>query len=228
MRLERVEQLGPHGGLRRDLDLRQVEDDRPALGPEGGGVRDDVQDEVDDRGAEALAVAPPDVAVVEVEAARPVDPRRERELRPPVVDDPAPEEPLSPGVHLGRDRLGHGEEPRVHREREPEVALVVEAHRVDLAERVLAVEHPAVGARQQRVGDVPQPRLDRGARPRGRSGSLDPLAAEVGRDVGAVEPAGPCVLDAQRRARDRVARGGERDRRARGARAPAGDGRAAP
>ena len=33
--------------------------------------------------------APPDVAVVEVEAARAVDPRRERELGPPVVDDPA-------------------------------------------------------------------------------------------------------------------------------------------
>ena len=147
-----------------------------------------------------------------MEAARPVDPRRERELGSPVVDDRAAEEPLGPRVHLVRDGRRHGEEPRVHREREPEVALVVEAHRVDLAERVLAVEHPAVGTRQQGVGDVAEPRLDRGTRPRGRPGALDPLAAQVGRDVGAVEPARAGVLDAQRRARDRVARGGERDR----------------
>ena len=35
-----------------------------------------------------------------------------------------------------------------------EVALIVERHGVDLAERILAVEHPAVGARKQGVGDV--------------------------------------------------------------------------
>ena len=46
-------------------------------------------------------------------------------------------------------------------EGELEVALVVQRHRRDLPERVLAVEHPAVGAREQRVGDVADALLDR-------------------------------------------------------------------
>ena len=70
-----------------------------------------------------------------------------------------------------------------------EVALVVQRHGRDLAERVLAVEHPAVGARQQRVGDVADALLDRRIRPRRGTGALDPLALQVGGNRGAVETA---------------------------------------
>ena len=51
--------------------------------------------------------------VIEVESARAEDPRREFELSGPVFDGPAAEERLRPGVHLARDLLGDGHEPRV-------------------------------------------------------------------------------------------------------------------
>ena len=86
--------------------------------------------------------------------------------------------------------------------RQLQVALVVERHRRHLAERILAVEHPAVGAAQERVGDVAKPDLDRGAGPRGRPGALDPLALQVARDFGADEVALARVLDLDRRAAD--------------------------
>ena len=56
-----------------------------------------------------------------------------------------------------------------------QVPLVVERHRRDLAERVLAVEHPAVGAREQRVGDVADALLDRRVGLGAGAGALDPL-----------------------------------------------------
>ena len=135
-----------------------------------------------------MAVGGADVAVVEVQAAGAEDLGGEAELPPPVVDDGPPEEAAPPVVHLGGHLLGHGEEARVPGDGEPEVALVVERHGADLAERVLAVEHPAVGSREQRIRDVAQPALQ--ARPRlgGRPRALDPLPPQVGRDLAALEP----------------------------------------
>ena len=87
-------------------------------------------------------------------------------------------------------------------DRELEVALVVERHGIDLPEGVLAIEHPAVGARQQRVGDVAQAALR--ARPRlgGGPGALDPLALQIGRDLAPLEVAVAGVLNPDARARD--------------------------
>ena len=109
-------------------------------------------------------------------------------LRQSSNDRPAEEAPR-PAVHLAGDVLGDAQEERVPVDGELEIALVVERHRVDLAERVLAVEHPAVGAGEQRVGDVAQAALGRGARPGGGARALDPLALEVGRDLAAGEAA---------------------------------------
>ena len=86
---------------------------------------------------------------------------------------------------------------------------------VDLAERVLAVEHPAVGAGEQRVGDVAQALLEsaRAACAAG-PGALDPLPLQVGRDLAAVEVAVAGVLDADGGARDQRRR--DRGRRCAG------------
>ena len=92
------------------------------------------------------------------------------------------EEALRPRVHLAGHLLGHAQEQRVAVDRELQVALVVERHRRELAERVLAVEHPAVGARQQRVGDVADALLQRGVGLGRRAGALDPLALQVVRE----------------------------------------------
>ena len=160
-------------------------------------VVDHVQHEVDDRGREARAVGRADVAVVEVQAAGAEDARREVELPSPVGDDRAAEEAAAPSCSSRRRPARRRRGRRgSRRDRQLQVALVVERHRRDLAERVFAVEHPAVGAREQRVGDVAQARLERGARLGGRAGALDPLALEVGRDVAAVEAAGAGVADA--------------------------------
>src|SRR5688500_20075696 len=71
--------------------------------------------------------------------------------------------------------------------RQLQVALVVERHRAELTEGVLAVEHPAVGTRQQRIRNVANALLDRyiglGARP----GALNPLPLQIRRDLAAGE-----------------------------------------
>ena len=99
----------------------------------------------------------------------------------------------------------------VPREGQLEVALVVERHAVDLAERVLAVEHPAVGAREQRVRDVANALGRRGARPGGRAGALNPLPLEIAGDVAAVELSRPGVADGDAGAADQRIGAEERD-----------------
>ena len=92
--------------------------------------------------------------VVEVQAAGAKDLGREVELLFPVAYDGASEESLRPFVHLARHLLGNLREHGSALDGQLEVALVVQGHCRDLAERVLAVEHPAVGAREERVGHV--------------------------------------------------------------------------
>src|SRR5688500_20156343 len=84
-----------------------------------------------------------------------------------------------------------------------QIALVVERHRAQLTEGVLAVEHPAVGARQQRIGNVADALVDRRARLGARAGALNPLALQVGRDLAPRELAVARVLYADVRPRDR-------------------------
>ena len=78
----------------------------------------------------------------------------EVELLAPVSDYESPEKTLRPLVHLGGDFFGDAKEEWVFGNCEQEVALVVQRHCIDLSEGVLAIEHPAVGARKERVGDV--------------------------------------------------------------------------
>ena len=113
-----------------------------------------------------------------------------------------PKKPRGPGVHLRRDRLGDAQERLVAAEGDLEVAQVVERHRVDLAERILAVEHPAVGPGEQGVGHVADARLHRRARPGGGSGPLDPLPLQVVGDLRTLELPLARLLHGQRRARD--------------------------
>ena len=120
------------------------------------------------------------MTVVEMEAARAEDARREVELRAPVVDDRAGRRIAGP-TRSSRRRPASAARMNtvVAGEGELEVALVVERHRVDLPERVLAVEHPAVGAREQRVGDVADALA--GARAAGSPGRCPESTAAGGR-----------------------------------------------
>ena len=68
-----------------------------------------------------------------------------------------------------------------------QVPLVVERHRRQLAERVLAVEHPAVGAGEQRVGDVADALVDRTVGLGAGARALNPLPLQVVRDLAAGE-----------------------------------------
>ncbi len=212
VRLQRVQHSSPQRRLLGRLDLGQVEHDGPSFRAEDGLVAHHVQHEVDDRRREPGAVDPADVTIIEVQPAGAEDPGGERELLAPVADDRPAEEALRPAVHLAGNLLGDAQERGITGERQPEVSLVVERHRLGLAECILAVEHPAVGPRQQRVGHVPETRLERGSGPGRRSSALDPLPLQVRRDVAAREVPGPGVADQQARSGDRGVRIEEPDR----------------
>ena len=199
---ESREDVVPQSRFLGGLDLGQVENDRGSRAGQRPVIVGHVEDEVDDRRGKAGAVPLSHVAVVEVQAAGAKHLRREVELPAPVGDDGPPEEALRPLVHFLRDAFGDAQEKRVLLDRQPEVALVVERHRVDLPDCVLAVEHPAVGAREQGVGDVAQAVLGARPRPRGGPRALDPLALQIGGDLAALEPAVAGVLNPDTRARD--------------------------
>ena len=210
--LERREQIVPHHRILDVLYLRQVERERGTGAAEHLVVVDDEGGEVRRGCGVAGTVRMLDVAVVQVKAARPEHLRREVELLLPVGDGAAAEEAFRPAVHFIRNLLGRTHEHRIAREGELQVPLVVQRHRPDLAERVLAVEHPAVGAGEQRIRDVADAGLDRGIRLGGRTGPLDPLALQVVRDLASLEVAAPGVRDGDIRARDDRIRIEEPDR----------------
>src|SRR5207249_11469574 len=76
---------------------------------------------------------------------------------------------------------------------------VVTRQRRQLAEGVLAVDHPAAGARQESGRDVPDALGDGGVRLGRRTGALDPLTLEVSGDFAADKRpvAGVANLDAR-------------------------------
>jgi hypothetical protein len=157
--------------------------------PFGAQPRLVVHDEggqIDDRGREAAAVGAPDVAIVEVQPAGPEDLGGEPELLLPVADNRPAEERLRPGVHLG----GHASVALRNTS-----SLWIASFRLrwlssaiveSWPERVLAVEHPAVGAGQQRVGDVADALVHRRRGLGAGAGALDPLPLQVGRNRAAV------------------------------------------
>src|SRR5690348_18494237 len=97
------------------------------------------------------------------------------------------EETGRPGVHLPSNLLGDFQENGIAVERELQIALVVERHRRDLTERIFAIEHPAVSARKERVGDVAQRGFDRRTRPGCRACTLNPLPAKIAGNLAADE-----------------------------------------
>ena len=187
MALQGVEHRAPQRRLLGGLNLRQVEHDRRSLLLQAAVVAGDVEHRIDDGGRKPGAAGLAHVAVVEVQPAGAEDLGGEPQLRRPVVDDGAPEKALPPGVHAGGHLLGGGQEHVVAGDRQPQVALVVERHGGDLAERVLAVEHPAVGARQQRVRGVADAAVYRRIGLGGGAGALDPLPLQIVRNLAAGE-----------------------------------------
>jgi hypothetical protein len=209
--LQRGQDGVPERRLFGRLDLRQVGDDRRAGVAQALVVVRDEDAEVDDGGREAATVVEPDVAVVEVQAARAEDLGREVELLRPVRDDRPAEEVLRPVVHLAGDFLGDGHEDRRAIDRELQVPLVVEGHGADLSEGVFGVEHPAVGAGEERVGDVSEADFHRGIRACRGSSALDPLALQVRGNLAPHEPARACVADRHASSRDDARRIEEAD-----------------
>ena len=113
-----------------------------------------------------------------------------------------PKKPCAHRFISAADFFGDAQEAWVFGDRKLEVALVVERHGIDLPEGVLAIEHPAVSAREQSVGDVAQAALGARPWPSGRTGALDPLAHQIGRDLAPVEVSVASVLNADARPRN--------------------------
>lgn len=133
-----------------------------------------------------------------MEAAGSEDAGGHLQLIVPVGDDFPAVEADSPVVHLPGNDLGDVMELRVADESQLHVPDVVQRHGVDLTQSVLAIEHPAVGSRQQGIGDIAQPRC-RGCSGLGRwSGALDPLALQVVGDHRSLETAGPSIGNCDR------------------------------
>src|SRR5215470_6808277 len=146
-----------------------------------------------------------------MEAARPEDPRRETKLLLPVADSRTPQKSLGPAIDVHGNLLRHFQEQRIVVDGQLQIPLIVERHRRHLAQRVFAVEHPPVRAREQRVGDVSNALLDRTIRLGRRSRALNPLALQIRRDFAADEPAVSSVPDTNRRSRDHVVGAEEAD-----------------
>ena len=142
------------------------------------------------------------MAVIQVEAPATIEHGGEVQLLAPVGDDGMAEEAVGPAVHLGSDFFGHFQEERVPREGELEVAVVVEGHGVHLPQRILAIEHPAIGTGKQRVGHVADAGAHVGARLGSRSRALDPLTLEVRRNHRAIEVPRPRIHDGDLGTRD--------------------------
>jgi len=181
--LERRQQGVPDCSLFGRLDLWQIKHHGAPLGAQRGLVVHHVKHHVDDRGGEASVIGPSQVAVVEVQPPGPEDSRGEFELLPPIGDDRTAKKPLCPAVHLGGDRFGNRQEEGIPGDCELQVALIVKRHGVDLAQSILAVEHPAIGAGEEGIRDVAEPLRGGGSRPGGGPGPLDPLAFEVARNL---------------------------------------------
>ncbi len=197
--LQRRQELVPERGLFGRLYLREIEHDRRARFIELLIVVHYVKHDVDDGSREHESVLVPYVPVVEMKTPRPEYLRREVELLSPVHDYFAAEKSLGPFVHLSRDLLGDVHEHRVFPYREFQIPLVVERHGGYLSERVFAVEHPAVCARQQGMRDVADALRDRAVRLRRRARALDPLTFEIVWNGAALEAPGAYISDAQRR-----------------------------
>ena len=217
----------PQRGLLGGLDLRQVEHHRAAQRRQAARgcwrrrcAASTIEAEKPD------AVGPAHVPIVEVQAAGAEERRGEVELRAPSRRRSAGRGSRATSAFISAATCaGDLEEHRVARQRQRQVALVVERHRRHLAEGVLAVEHPAVGAREQRVGDVAQAALDRRAaagrpgrcpestaargRPGSRAPSKRPSRASATRMAGARDD-GVGVEEADRRAGRAPARRGAR------------------
>ena len=199
--LQGQDEVVPEGRILGGLGLRQVQHEAAAGGPQALVVVHHEEHHVGDGGGEAFAVLA-DVAVVQVEAPAAVDDRGEVQLLAPVPDDGPPEETLGPGVHLDGDLFGHLQEQGIPGDGELQVAVVVQGHGVHLAQGVLAIEHPAVGAGEQGIGHVADAGAHIGPRLGGGAGALNPLTLEVRRDDGAVEVAGAGVGHLDLRAGD--------------------------
>ena len=150
-------------------------------------------------------------AIVEVQPAGAEDLGGEPELLLPVADDRPAEERLRPGVHLRGHAFGRLEEHLLLVDRQLQVALVVERHGGELAECVLAVEHPAVRSGEQRVGDVADALVHRRGGLGARARALDPLPLQVGGNRAAREGAGARVGDPDLRPCDDAGRIEKRD-----------------
>src|SRR5262245_42998219 len=104
---------------------------------------------------------------------------REVKLLFPVADGRASEKALGPFVHFARHLFSDLQKNWIAVDGQLEIALIVERHGRNLAERVLAVEHPAVGAGQKGIRDIANAifhrciRFCRGSRP------LNPLPLEI-------------------------------------------------
>ena len=211
MRLQRGKNVIPQRGLLGGLDLRQVEDHGAAFAPQRPVVVDHVESGIDDRCGETGAVAVAHVPIVQMQAAGAEDAGGEVELLFPVRNGCAAEEALGPSIDFGGDRFGNAQEGLLAPEGDLEVALVVERHGIDLAERVLAVEHPSVGAREECEGDRADARRHRRARFGGGAGALDPLALQVMGNLAALEIAASGLLHSDAGSADDRARVEEPD-----------------
>src|SRR5258708_29774650 len=72
--------------------------------------------------------------------------------------------------------------------REFNISLVIDRHRRQLTECVLAVEHPAVGAGQERMGDIADALVDRRPRFRGGPRPLNSLTGGIGWNLTSGKP----------------------------------------
>ena len=150
-------------------------------------VVNDEESHVYEGGGEALAIPVSHVAILQMEPAGPKDLRGEVELLPPVRDDPVSEKLLSPIVHLPCHRFGDPQERGAAVDGLLETPLVVQRHGRNLAQGILPVEHPAVGAGKQSVGGISEVLLERGTRPGGGTGALNPLPSEIARNLASLE-----------------------------------------
>jgi hypothetical protein len=109
--------------------------------------------------------------------------------------------------------FGHFQKNRVFVNRQFEVALVVERHGGNLPQRIFAVEHPAIGARKQGVGDISDAVFNRRVGFCRRAGSLNPLPLQIRRNNRAFEMTVAGILNVDGCPRNRTLSGSRKGMR---------------
>src|SRR5580704_9402940 len=202
MPLEPRKHVVPKRRLFSRLNLRQIKHNRRRRFPQPLLVIHHVKHQIHNRRRETRPVGLAHVTVIQMQTASPKNLSREPQLLPPVVHNRAPEKSLPPFVHLAGNFFSHPQKSRIAGNRHRQVPLILKRNRLNLPQRILAIKHPPIRPRKQRISRVPQTASRASPRFSNRPGTLNPLPLQIPRNFATFKFPIPRILHANRSPRN--------------------------